>query len=335
MEVPGAFEQVGHIAHVNLRDEHLPFKEVIGRVLLDKNAPRIRSVVNKVETISEQGGDDAATTARRVFRVFPMEVLAGDDDLRATVRENGASFKLDYREVYWNSRLEREHRRIVEMLQPGDVVADMFAGIGVRRAGGDARRESLRQRLEPAERAAWLARTSTATRWRRASPSRTSTAAPSSATSSGRRTARRPTARRRTARRAPYQPAGLRAILARADEPAGVGGALPRRLPRRLRPRHVAPRRCRASTATASSKAAGSSSPTSSRAPRPSSAIALGAEAIVVRDVAPSGLTMCVSFVVPTRSRGATARRRAHRGGRQAAEARLVTSVTHVHARTC
>ena len=130
MEVPGAFEQVGHIAHVNLRDEHLPFKEVIGRVLLDKNAPRIRSVVNKVETISEQGGDDAATTARRVFRVFPMEVLAGDDDLRATVRENGASFKLDYREVYWNSRLEREHRRIVEMLQPGDVVADMFAGIG-------------------------------------------------------------------------------------------------------------------------------------------------------------------------------------------------------------
>ena len=130
MEVPGAFEQVGHIAHVNLRDEHLPFKAVIGRVLLDKNAPRIRSVVNKVETISEQGGDDAATTARRVFRVFPMEVLAGDDDLRATVRENGASFKLDYREVYWNSRLEREHRRIVEMLQPGDVVADMFAGIG-------------------------------------------------------------------------------------------------------------------------------------------------------------------------------------------------------------
>ena len=69
MEVPGAFEQVGRSTHVNLRDEHLPFKEVIGRVL-DKNAPRIRSVVNKVETISEQGGDDAATTARRVFRVF-------------------------------------------------------------------------------------------------------------------------------------------------------------------------------------------------------------------------------------------------------------------------
>ena len=59
-----------------------------------------------------------------------MEVLAGDDDLTTTVRENGAAFRLDYRAVYWNSRLEREHRRVVQMLAPTDVVCDMFAGIG-------------------------------------------------------------------------------------------------------------------------------------------------------------------------------------------------------------
>ena len=58
------------------------------------------------------------------------QVLAGDEDLETAVKENGATFRLDYGRVYWNSRLEREHRRIVEMLQPGDVVADMFAGIG-------------------------------------------------------------------------------------------------------------------------------------------------------------------------------------------------------------
>jgi tRNA G37 N-methylase Trm5 len=46
-DIPGSFETVGHIAHLNLRDELLPFKLVIGRVLLDKNTPRIKTVLNK------------------------------------------------------------------------------------------------------------------------------------------------------------------------------------------------------------------------------------------------------------------------------------------------
>lgn len=37
VEVPGSFETVGHIAHLNLRDEVAEFKHMIGRVLLDKN----------------------------------------------------------------------------------------------------------------------------------------------------------------------------------------------------------------------------------------------------------------------------------------------------------
>ena len=32
VEVPSAYEAVGHIAHFNLREEHLPFKHLIGQV---------------------------------------------------------------------------------------------------------------------------------------------------------------------------------------------------------------------------------------------------------------------------------------------------------------
>eukprot|EP00966_Prymnesium_polylepis_P126914 2935172-Prymnesium_polylepis.1 len=59
-----------------------------------------------------------------------MEVIAGEVNLVTQVKENGATFKLDFGAVYWNSRLEREHRRVVQLLSPSEVICDMMAGIG-------------------------------------------------------------------------------------------------------------------------------------------------------------------------------------------------------------
>lgn len=113
-----SFESIGHIAHVNLREEQLPFKYFIGWVVLNRNK-NIRTVLNKVGNISNQ------------FRVFDMEVLAGEKDFITTVKEHGCSFKLDYSKVYWNSRLLTEHQRLVDQINPSkDVLCDLFCGIG-------------------------------------------------------------------------------------------------------------------------------------------------------------------------------------------------------------
>jgi len=47
------------------------------------------------------------------------------------VRQDGFEFELDFGKVYWNSRLQGEHSRLVETFtSPDDIVCDMFAGIG-------------------------------------------------------------------------------------------------------------------------------------------------------------------------------------------------------------
>ncbi|KAF2304571.1 hypothetical protein GH714_033655 [Hevea brasiliensis] len=44
----------GHIAHLNIHEELLPYKDVIANVIYDKNHPSIRTVVNKVGTIANE-----------------------------------------------------------------------------------------------------------------------------------------------------------------------------------------------------------------------------------------------------------------------------------------
>lgn len=113
----GAFESVGHIAHLNLRPEQLPFESIIGEVLLDKNG-QIKTVVNKLDSIDN------------VFRFFKMNVIAGVDKLITTLSENNCRFTFDYSQVYWNSRLQFEHARLISLFNEKDVVFDVFAGVG-------------------------------------------------------------------------------------------------------------------------------------------------------------------------------------------------------------
>ncbi|KAG8222447.1 hypothetical protein J437_LFUL002182 [Ladona fulva] len=112
-----SYSKIGHIVHVNLKEHLLDYKAIIGKILLDK-VSGARTVVNKVDAIDN------------TYRNFQMELLAGEYDMKAQVRENRCVFEFDFSAVYWNPRLCTEHERILAFLSPSDVLFDVFAGVG-------------------------------------------------------------------------------------------------------------------------------------------------------------------------------------------------------------
>lgn len=125
IDIPSSFEQAGQLCHLNLRDSQLPYRYLIGQVILDKNKS-VKTVVNKTGKIETE------------FRTFPMEHLAGDASTVVRLKEHQCLFEFEYRDVYWNSRLQEEHGRLIEALfihpvlasQQRPVLADCTCGIG-------------------------------------------------------------------------------------------------------------------------------------------------------------------------------------------------------------
>ncbi|KAG1455897.1 hypothetical protein G6F46_008428 [Rhizopus delemar] len=116
-ETPSSYTVTGHIAHLNLKEENIAFKHLIAQVILDKNK-KIKSVVNKTNNIDN------------TYRNFEMEILAGDSNMITELKENECRFKFDFSKVYWNSRLQAEHCRLVRIFKKGEYICDVMAGVG-------------------------------------------------------------------------------------------------------------------------------------------------------------------------------------------------------------
>lgn len=50
--------------------------------------------------------------------------------MNVEVREEECIFTFNYSKVYWNTRLSTEHKRLVDLFNPGQVVCDVMAGVG-------------------------------------------------------------------------------------------------------------------------------------------------------------------------------------------------------------
>ena len=117
-ELISAFDQVGNIIIVRIPDSLLPKKKLIGETLLAqvKNANSVFYQSSSVE------GE---------FRTRNLEILAGDDKTETEYKEYGCRFVVDVKKVFFSPRLSSERIRIAELVNDGEVMINMFGGIGM------------------------------------------------------------------------------------------------------------------------------------------------------------------------------------------------------------
>ncbi len=115
-EVTRSMDVVGDIAVLRLKDDLRPRAEEIGRALLEVH-PRLRAVAV----------DDGVTGE---LRLRNLTLVAGTGPLETVHREHGIQLRVDLVSAYFSPRLATEHRRVADLVRPGERVLDMFTGVG-------------------------------------------------------------------------------------------------------------------------------------------------------------------------------------------------------------
>ena len=113
-----AFDQIGDIIIVRIPDSLISKKQVIGKTLLEQV-----STANSVFYQSSPVEGD--------FRTRQLEVIAGEDKTQTEYKENGCRFIVDVEKAFFSPRLSTERERIAGLVKEGEVVINMFGGVGM------------------------------------------------------------------------------------------------------------------------------------------------------------------------------------------------------------
>ncbi len=113
--LPTSFDIVGRVLIVKLPEALDAVREEVAEALL---------AANPVDTVAVDRG------VRGELRVRDLEVVAGDPETTTLHREHGVRLRVDPARVYFSPRLATERKRVTDQVTPGEVVVDLFAGVG-------------------------------------------------------------------------------------------------------------------------------------------------------------------------------------------------------------
>ncbi len=111
-----SFDTIGDVVILEIPENLQEKKQIIGDAAL--KFTKRRSIYMKKSAVK-------GTT-----RVRDLEFLSGIDDSVTIHKEHSARLKLDVREVYFSPRLATERKRVMQSVEDGEKILDMFCGIG-------------------------------------------------------------------------------------------------------------------------------------------------------------------------------------------------------------
>lgn len=116
MRIPSAYDVIGEVAIINVPEDLLEYGKLIGEAI-----SRVSRNVRAVYAGGYVSGE---------YRVRGLRHIYGDAVSKTVHREYGLRISVDVLKTYYNPSLAEEHRRVAEVVSDGELVGDLFCGVG-------------------------------------------------------------------------------------------------------------------------------------------------------------------------------------------------------------
>jgi tRNA (guanine37-N1)-methyltransferase len=116
-KLSSSFDIIGTIAIIKIPETLSSKKKLIADTLIEEIKP-VKTVFCQVSAIE---GD---------YRLRKLEFISGENTPITIYREHGCTFKVDVINTYFSPRLSTERLRISNLIEPNEVIVNMFGGVG-------------------------------------------------------------------------------------------------------------------------------------------------------------------------------------------------------------
>jgi len=112
-----SYDIIGDIAVIRVTEKSEKYSQVVAKTIMN--------VHKNVATVLAQTGP-----VHGGFRLRKLEFVAGEDRTTTVHKESSCLFSVDVKKCYFSPRLLYERMRVAEKVGKGEVVVNMFAGVG-------------------------------------------------------------------------------------------------------------------------------------------------------------------------------------------------------------